>query len=243
MIGDAMDPLIVERRENQWTFTLNRPEKRNALSAELVEALLSGLEEAQHERIPQLVFQGAGKNLSAGFDFTDYQEHSEGDLALRFIRIEQLLQRIASLPALTIGLAHGRNFGAGVDLFAACRIRYCRPDASFLMPGLKFGLVLGTRRFRNIVGPANAASILSASRSFDATQALEMGFVQGVVEAKQFAALLQEAAQTARQIDAPTREQLYEALDSHQAADADLAALVRSAVRPGLKERIRNYLK
>lgn len=237
-----MEPLIIERNERQWTFTLNRPEKRNALSAELVEALLSGVEEARADRIPQLVFQGRGKNLSAGFDFTDYQNQSEGDLALRFIRVEQLLQLIATLPALTIGIAHGRNFGAGVDLFAACRLRYCTPDASFLMPGLKFGLVLGTRRFQNIVGPANAADILSASRSFDAENALEMGFVQRISEADQLPVLLQDAAQTAEQLDAHTRRQLYEALDNHQARDADLAALVRSAVRPGLKERIRHYL-
>ena len=157
-----MESLIIDRDERQWTFTLNRPEKRNALSSTLVEALIGGVTEATTRHIPQLIFQGAGKNLSAGFDFTDYENQSEGDLALRFIRIEQLLQLIASAPALTIGLAHGRNFGAGVDLFAACRLRYCTPDATFLMPGLKFGLVLGTRRFRNIVGAANAADILSA---------------------------------------------------------------------------------
>ena len=236
-----MEPLIIDRDERQWTFTLNRPEKRNALSSTLVEALISGVEEASARHIPQLIFQGAGKNLSAGFDFTDYENQSEGDLALRFIRIEQLLQLIASTPALTIGLAHGRNFGAGVDLFAACRLRYCTPDATFLMPGLKFGLVLGTRRFRNIVGAANAADILSAARSFDAGEALTMGFVQQVSEADQFAARLQDTAQTADLLDAHTRSQLYQALDDN-AANADLAALVRSAARPGLKDRIRRYL-
>ncbi|MCR2153265.1 hypothetical protein NSX49_23710, partial [Salmonella enterica] len=71
---------------------------------------------------------------------------SEGDLLLRFVRIETLLQRVAASPCLTVGLAHGRNFGAGVDLFGACKWRVSAPDASFRMPGLKFGLVLGTRR-------------------------------------------------------------------------------------------------
>lgn len=236
-----MESLIIDRDERQWTFTLNRPEKRNALSSTLVEALISGVTEATTRHIPQLIFQGAGKNLSAGFDFTDYENQSEGDLALRFIRIEQLLQLIASAPAFTIGLAHGRNFGAGVDLFAACRLRYCTPDATFLMPGLKFGLVLGTRRFRNIVGAANAADILSAARSFDAGEALTMGFVQQVSEADQFAARLQDTAQTADLLDAHTRSQLYQAMDDN-AADTDLAALVRSAARPGLKDRIRRYL-
>lgn len=236
-----MGSLIVERAEHQWTFTLNRPEKRNALSHALVEALISGVEEAKAQQIPQLIFRGEGKNLSAGFDFTDYQNQSEGDLALRFIRIEQLLQSIASAPALTIALAHGRNFGAGVDLFAACRLRYCTPDASFLMPGLKFGLVLGTRRFASIVGASKAAAILSAARSFDAPQALDMGFVQQVIEADQFSDVLAETGASATLLDASTRSQLYSVLGPHT-ADADLADLVRSATRPGLKERIRNYL-
>ena len=236
-----MEPLLIERTERQWTFTLNRPEKRNALSPQLVEALINGLEEARASSVPQLIFRGEGKNFSAGFDFTGYESQSEGDLVLRFIRIEQLLQLVATFPALTIAMAHGRNFGAGVDLFAACRLRYCTPDASFLMPGLKFGLILGTRRFRNIVGAANATNILGTARTFDANQALGMGFVQQISDAEHFSAFLQDAAQAADLLDAQTRAELHKALEDND-ADADLAALARSAARPGLKERIRRYL-
>src|SRR3546814_5225542 len=97
-----------------------------------------------------------GKNFSAGFDFTGYEDQTDGDLLLRMVRIETLLQRVAGSPSLTVALAHGRNFGAGVDLFAACKLRYCSPATSFRMPGLKFGLVLGTRRFRGIVAIGRA---------------------------------------------------------------------------------------
>src|SRR5690606_32673848 len=154
------DQLTIDREPGRWTFTLNRPEKRNALSQALVEALIEGVESAHAQDVPLLVFRGAGKNFSAGFDFTGYEDQSEGDLVLRMVRIETLLQLVSGSPALTVGLAHGKNFGAGVDLFATCKLRYCTPDASFRMPGLKFGLVLGTRRFRHIVGPDHALSIL-----------------------------------------------------------------------------------
>ena len=148
------DGLRVERRGALHLLTLARPDKMNALSAGLVEALIAAVDQAQAEQARAIVFQGEGRNFSAGFDFGDWESHSEGDLLLRFVRIEMLLQRVAATPCLTVALAHGRNFGAGVDLFGACKWRLATPDASFRMPGLKFGLVLGTRRFAALVAPS-----------------------------------------------------------------------------------------
>ncbi|PLC50593.1 enoyl-CoA hydratase [Pollutimonas subterranea] len=235
------EPLMIERKQGRWTFTLDRPEKRNALSQEIVEALIEGVEAAHRESVPLLVFCGAGKNLSAGFDFTGYEEQSEGDLVLRMVRIETLLQLVSSSPALTVGLARGKNFGAGVDLFAACKLRYCTPDASFRMPGLKFGLVLGTRRFRNIVGPDTAMAILGTARSFGADEALLNRFVTSVVAEDAWAGLLMDAESAAIALDPETRSALYTALNVND-ANADMAALVRSASRPGFKQRIQHYL-
>lgn len=233
--------LVVDKTPQAWTFTLNRPDKRNALSGELVEALIDAVDAAHAQHVPLLVFQGEGKNFSAGFDFTGYETQSEGDLLLRMVRIETLLQRVAGSPSLTVAWAHGRNFGAGVDLYAACKLRYCSPDASFRMPGLKFGLVLGTRRFRNIVGAANALSILGSARSFDAPEAERIGFVTQATAEAEWPGLRQHAADTATALDAPTRAALYGVLDTN-APDADMAALVHSASRPGLKARIQQYL-
>ena len=150
------DGLRVERRGALHLLTLARPDKMNALSAGLVEALIAAVDRAQAEQARAIVFQGEGRNFSAGFDFGDWESQSEGDLLLRFVRIEMLLQRVAATPCLTVALAHGRNFGAGVDLFGACKWRLAAPEASFRMPGLKFGLVLGTRRFAALVGAERA---------------------------------------------------------------------------------------
>ena len=70
---------------------------------------------------------GRGPQFQRGFDFGDWESQSEGDLLLRFVRIEMLLQRVAATPCLTVALAHGRNFGAGVDLFGACKWRLAAP--------------------------------------------------------------------------------------------------------------------
>ncbi|WP_298015534.1 enoyl-CoA hydratase/isomerase family protein [uncultured Castellaniella sp.] len=235
--------LDIQKTPAAWTLTLNRPSKRNALSAELVEALIAAVEEAHARQAPLIAFRGTGKNFSAGFDFSDYEDQSDGDLFHRLVRIEQLLQLIARSPALTLGYAHGRNFGAGVDLFGVCKQRYCSADASFRMPGLKFGLVLGSRRFRDIVGPQHALSILSSTRTFHADEAVRLGFAQDTAPEPGFDALIADAAEIATALASDTRASLHRALDMRDAdADADMAALVRSTSRPGLKDRIRKYL-
>ncbi len=231
----------VSSQDGVCRILLQRAQKMNALSAELVEALIDAVDQAHAQRCDVIVFQGAGKNFSAGFDFSGFADQSDGDLLLRFVRLEQLLQKVANSPALTVALAHGKNFGAGVDLFGACRLRVATPDASFRMPGLKFGLVLGTRRFAAVVGTQTAHDILNHTRTFSAESALQMGFATRLAEAAEWDAVCVQALGSARELSADTRLQLHAALNA-DADNADLAALVRSAAAPGLKHRIQAYL-
>jgi enoyl-CoA hydratase/carnithine racemase len=234
--------VTLDRTDDVWTLTLARAEKRNALSSELVENLLELVLRAPAEGARVLVLRGEGRNFSAGFDLSDAEQQSEGDLVLRFIRVEMLLQAVASSPCLTVALAHGRNFGAGVDLIASCRQRYACADATFRMPGLKFGLVLGTRRFADIVGREHATSLQEEAATFDARQAKDIGFLHRIAEQQEWPGLIESARSKASTLPAWSRTALYDVLSSAQ-ADTDLAWLVRSAARPGLKQRIAEYLR
>ncbi|KGD89310.1 enoyl-CoA hydratase [Achromobacter sp. RTa] len=234
--------LRIDKQGARHVLTLARPEKMNALSADLVEALIAALDEAEAEGARLIVLKGEGKNFSAGFDFGDWQAQSEGDLLLRFVRIEMLLQRLAGSPCLTLALAHGRNFGAGVDLFGACKWRVSAPDATFRMPGLKFGLVLGTRRFASLVGAERARAVLEQAATFSAEEALRDGFASRLATAQEWPDIEQQALETASALTCSSRVQLYEAL-STETPDADLARLVRSAAQPGLKARVAAYLQ
>ena len=237
-----MSVLRIDKQGARHVLTLARPEKMNALSADLVEALILALDEAEAQGVKVIVLKGEGRNFSAGFDFGDWQAHSEGDLLLRFVRIETLLQRLAGSPCLTLALAHGRNFGAGVDVFGACKWRLCAPDASFRMPGLKFGLVLGTRRFAALVGAERARTILEQAATFGAEDALRDGFASRLAAPEEWPEIEQQALDTASALTDASRAQLYAAL-SQEAPDADLARLVRSAAQPGLKDRVAAYLQ
>lgn len=234
------DELIRKHEGHVTALTLNRPQKANALSASLVEALLNAVEYAYTDGTRLMIIDGAGAHFCSGFDFTDYQANSEGDLALRFIRIETLLQQIHHAPFETLAFAHGRVFGAGADLVCACGVRVCAPGTTFRLPGLRFGIVLGTRRLAQRIGADRARAILAASRAFADEEACAMHFVTHVAPQSGWAAL---AAQVRAQSDLLTPGAAA-ALHRQTVVDTraeDMAALAASVSAPGLKERIRLF--
>jgi enoyl-CoA hydratase/carnithine racemase len=236
-----MNDELIRKHEGHVThLTLNRPQKANALSASLVEALLNAVEYACTDGTRLVILDGAGAHFCSGFDFSDYQASSEGDLALRFLRIETLLQQLYHAPFETMVFAHGRIFGAGADLVCCCGIRLGAPGTTFCMPGLKFGVVLGTRRLVHRIGADAARAILAGSRTFDLEEALEMRFLTGSAAQSDWAAL---AARTRTECDLLTPGAAA-ALRRQTVVDSraeDMAALAASVSAPGLKERIRLF--
>lgn len=237
-----MTVLLSERRDGVCILTLNRPEKMNALSAELVQRLTEEVERCHHDGTRLLVLRGNGRNFSAGFDFTGHEDEGEASLVLRFIRIEALLQAVHHAPFDTVALAHGPTMGAGADLFCACARRVAAPDCRFRMPGLRFGLVLGTRRLAQRVGHEAARRLLAATRWFDAEEARTLAFADAIREPDRWDGLIQNAAGEAMALDPETRRRLY-SITTPDTRDRDMSDLVRSAARAGLKDRLKAYLE
>ena len=235
-----MTELIRKHDGHLTRLTLSRPQKANALSAALVEALLDAVEYAHGDGTRLLVLEGEGNHFCAGFDFGGYHEQSEGDLALRFIRIETLLQALYHAPFETLVLAHGRIFGAGADLVAACSMRIAAPGTTFRMPGLQFGVVLGTRRLVQRIGADHARSILAESATFGADEALGLGFVTAIAGADDWPSLIQKTLARCDHLTPAAAAALHRQTTVDTRAD-DMAALARSVSAPGLKERIRIY--
>lgn len=241
MSPGASDGLLVSRHGPRTTLTLSRPDRVNALDARLVEALLAALQAARSDGTRLLEIRGAGRGFSAGFDFGGLDAQSDGDLVLRFIRLEQMLHAVWSAPFVTMALAHGPCFGAAADLVAACRIRVAAPDAQFRMPGLRFGVALGTRRLAHLVGADAACALLTTSRVFDADEALRIGFLTTVREPEAWPALVEQAAMDASVLSEQSLARMLQ-LTRPDTGEADLSALVTSIAQPGLKQRIRDYL-
>ncbi len=233
-------PLLMQQQDSLCQLTLNRPARANALDVSLTEALLQALQQCAHNGTRLLVLRGAGKNFCGGFDLSDSDAAGEGELLRRFVRIEQVLQALWHAPYAVLALAQGRNAGAGTDLFLAAGLRVCSSDAAFRMPGLRFGLQLGTRRLQARVGSDVARDLLCDSRQIAAGEALQCGFVNRMVEPTAWDALIAQELARASALS-PQAQQRMLAATAPDSRAIDMADLVASAAEPGLVQRIARY--
>jgi enoyl-CoA hydratase len=240
--NNALTPVTVTHKNGISCLKLNRPDHLNALNAEMVESLISGLDEAVQKNSHLIIFSGEGRAFSAGFDLSSLDQQSDADLLYRFVRVEQLLQHIFLMPITTLALVHGRCFGAAADMVAACSHRIAAPGSSFRMPGLQFGIVLGTRRLANLIGRDAALDLLETSRVFSAETALDCGFITAIHETDYWPELTARIAANAGSLNAHAKAKLMGATRDEHALDSDLAELVRSAALPGLADRVRHFV-
>ena len=252
-------------------ITLARPGRGNALSGDLVEALLGHLTRCVTDPLMHTVaFVGAGKHFCTGFDLEQLEQTTDAELLHRLIRIETLLDAVWRAPVRTVAIAQGRVLGAGADLWVACDQRVLAPEATVRFPGAGFGIVLGTRRLGLRVGAERALQWTSTGTSVDSTLAIQSGLATSVAATAPPSPASGEAAsgvarshaqaphgepytwRLAQLAPLPSVDRAtYAALKAASRggdgfgastdSDHDLASLVRSAARPGLKARLLAY--
>ena len=234
-------PVTVTREDTTVHICLNRPDRLNAFSGDLVDALSAAIAEAATQETRLLVFTGAGKGFSGGFDLSDLDTMTDGDLLLRFVRAEQLLQQVYHAPFATLALVHGACYGAAADLVAACQWRVAAPGARFRMPGLRFGITLGTARLARLAGADAARSLLLRDAPFDTEEALQTGFISAVAAQEDWTDTIEQCHRDASALTANTYAAMLDRtrIDTRE---ADMAALVQSVAVGSIKERVQAYL-
>ncbi|MBI3076871.1 MAG: enoyl-CoA hydratase/isomerase family protein [Deltaproteobacteria bacterium] len=179
---------VVAFEEGLCTLILNRPERNNALSGSLLEALRVVLERvaaAEEARVVVLTGQGE-KAFSGGYEIAELS--AEALEAMDTGRIPHPLhlatEALARCPVPTLALIRGVAMGGGLDLALACDIRIAADNARFCMPPARFGILYhyrGIQRFLRAVGPAHTMELFFTGRQFDAARAREIGLVSHVL--------------------------------------------------------------
>ncbi|HSV02527.1 MAG TPA: enoyl-CoA hydratase-related protein [Phenylobacterium sp.] len=173
--------------EGAATVVLNRPDKRNALNADLISALSDALETLHGAEGVRVVFlRGAGGTFSAGADLAWMGEAmglTEADNREDAMAMAVMLKRLWDLPALTVALIEGAAFGGGAGLAAVCDLAIATRETRFSFSEVKLGLIPATVSPYVIaaIGPRAARGLFASGEGFDADYAQRIGLVTDVV--------------------------------------------------------------
>lgn len=233
------DLIVSQPSDGVMVLTLNRPAKRNALGGAIVDDMLGALDAANTAGVRLLALMGNGASFCSGFDLSGLDTESDGDLLLRFVRIETLLHRLDTASFTTLAFAHGRTYGAGADIVAACDKRVIVGDAKFAFPGAAFGVVLGTGRLIRRVGAGRAQDIIRSGREVDTAEALAIGLATTRISEGETDDVIARECELAERLDRETSAAIRAVTTDDGATD--LAHLVGSAARPGLRARIQAH--
>ena len=179
------------------TLTLDRPEKRNALSTELMEQLTSTLRElGDRSDVGVIVLTANGRVFSAGHDIAEMVDRSLADYQRIFDTCTVLMETIQQIPQPVIAMVRGVATAAGCQLVAACDLAFAEDSASFGTTGIQIGLFCSTPSVavsRNI-GRKRAMQLLVTGERIDARTAADWGLINEAVPADELEARTREVA-------------------------------------------------
>jgi enoyl-CoA hydratase/carnithine racemase len=176
--------LIVNVEAPAARITLNRPQKRNALSLELMGEVIAALHElSAQEGVRAIVIEGAGPAFSAGHDLAEMIGRDDAFFGELFSVCTVMMETIHELPQPVIAKVHGIATAAGCQLVAACDLAVAAEGARFGTPGVKIGLFCSTPMVpvSRAVGRKRAMQLLLTGEVIDAETALDWGLVNRVV--------------------------------------------------------------
>jgi methylglutaconyl-CoA hydratase len=171
-------------------ITLNRPEKRNAITAEMIAELFSAFDEVEASSARVLLLTGAGKAFCSGMDLDALKalaEQSPAEQREDADRLARLCLRIWSFPKPTIAAVNGHAIAGGCGIATLCDFTIAVPEAKFGYPEVRIGFlpaVVSVFLVRQI-GEKQARDLLLTGRTIDATEAHRLGLVSQIVPAKE----------------------------------------------------------
>jgi enoyl-CoA hydratase/carnithine racemase len=189
--------------EHIATITLDRPDKRNALTDEMLDQLIAALDVVEaNPAIRVLLLRGNGSSFCSGVDLAEKLANRGTGGSVEFVRLVDVFERLDAHPNPTIAILQGTSLAGGWELALHCDIRFASPDARFGMPLAKLGLVVpyqAATRLVQIAGIAAATDLLLSAELIDGTRAHHLGLVTHLAET---ADLGESAVRHARKIAA-----------------------------------------
>jgi len=244
--------LIVAAEEPGARITLGRPERRNALSLELMQELIAALGEVStRPGTRAIVIDGAGPAFSAGHDLSEMIGRDEAFLDELFSICTVMMETIHALPQPVIAKVHGIATAAGCQLVAACDLAVAAEGTRFGTPGVKIGLFCSTPMVpvSRAIGRKRAMQMLLTGEPIDAHTALEWGLINQVVPADELDAavdrLVDLIARSSSYTVALGKHAFYDQVDraEHAAYEHTKAVMTENALAADAQEGMTAFLE
>jgi methylglutaconyl-CoA hydratase len=203
-----MSPIIFSVASGIARITLNRPDKRNALNDELVNAVKDALHEADRDSsVRVVVIKGAGKDFCSGADLSALQKIAQADVLENLADASNLMElftliRRARVPV--VSAVRGRALAGGCGLATACDLALAESSARFGYPEVKIGFVpaMVMAILRRNVGEKRAFELITRGADISAAEAERIGLVNQVFPDEQFEASVEEYLSGLRKMSA-----------------------------------------
>lgn len=178
----ATETIVVSRSDAAAVVRLNRPERRNAISLQMMSEIVAALDEAERDPAVRTVIVTGGPDcFSAGADLNEALQVRSVPAAMEFLgSLHRLNNRIETLDKPVIAAIEGFCMTGGLELALACDLRVAGEGASFAITSARIGTVPGaggTQRLPRIVGKANALELLFAAEPIDCAEAHRIGLI------------------------------------------------------------------
>ena len=246
-----MTDVLVRRSGDQVTITMNRPERRNALSLNHLRALHRAFTEAAGSDALGIVLAGNGPVFSSGHDFADLAGADLGTVRRLLAACTDLMDLIQAVPQPVVARVHGLATAAGCQLVASCDLAVASTEAGFAAPGGKGGWFCHTPMVavaRN-VGRKRAMELALTGDVIDAATALDWGLVNQVVPPAELdgatEALLQRATRGSAESKALGKSALYHQLSLGQqdAYRYAMEVMASTSQLPAAREGVAAFLE
>ena len=191
------ESLSVTREDAAAVVTLNRPERRNALSLGLMRELIACLDEISGDnQIRAVILAAAGRTFCSGHDLSEMTGRDIHEYRLIFDVCCELMMKIAAIPQPVIAQVQGVATAAGCQLVASCDLAIAAEEAWFATPGVKIGLFCTTPMvaLTRAIGRKRAFRMLLTGEPVDARTAADWGLVNEVVPATALATVTRQLA-------------------------------------------------
>jgi enoyl-CoA hydratase/carnithine racemase len=231
---------------------LDRPDKRNALSLELMDELVGVLKRlGERGDVRAVVLEGAGVAFSAGHDLSEMVGRDLPFYQRLFDRCTELMETIHRMPQPVIAKVHGTATAAGCQLVAACDLAVAADEARFATPGVKIGLFCSTPMvpLSRAIGRKRALEMLLTGEPISAATALDWGLVNRVVPAEDLDAAVDELVAAIARSSPLTvgigKQAFYQQLelDEHRAYDLTKSVMAMNSLAADAQEGICAFLE